>query len=61
MPSYCVFMQGLNEEVDPRAAELEESNALALAIVQPGNGYRDNTGFSILYLVICSMAIFMSF
>lgn len=28
--------QGLNE-VDPRVAELEESNALALAIVPPGN------------------------
>ncbi|KAK9210358.1 hypothetical protein WN944_002728 [Citrus x changshan-huyou] len=28
---------GLNEEVNPKAAELEESNALALAIVQPGN------------------------
>lgn len=40
MPSYCIFMQGLNEEVNPRAAELEESNALALAIIQPGNGYR---------------------
>ncbi|XP_027069895.1 putative clathrin assembly protein At5g57200 [Coffea arabica] len=28
---------GLNDEVNPKAAELEESNALALAIIQPGN------------------------
>ncbi|KAL1827384.1 hypothetical protein ACET3Z_005796 [Daucus carota] len=28
---------GLNEEINPRAAELEESNALALAIIQPGS------------------------
>ncbi|KAL8149395.1 putative clathrin assembly protein At5g57200 [Apium graveolens] len=28
---------GLNEEVNPRVAELEESNALALAIIQPGS------------------------
>ena len=40
---YCVFVQGLNEEINPRAAELEESNALALAIIQPGNRYRDIT------------------
>jgi hypothetical protein len=29
------FLQGLNE-INPKAAELEESNALALAIVPPG-------------------------
>lgn len=30
-----LFVQGLNE-INPKAAELEESNALALAIVPPG-------------------------
>lgn len=30
------FVQGLRE-INPQAAELEESNALALAIIQPGN------------------------
>ena len=30
-----LFVQGLNE-INPKAAELEESNALALAIVSPG-------------------------
>ncbi|KAL3534865.1 hypothetical protein ACH5RR_003326 [Cinchona calisaya] len=28
---------GLNNEVNPKATELDESNALALAIIQPGN------------------------
>ncbi|KAI5659445.1 hypothetical protein M9H77_28238 [Catharanthus roseus] len=32
-----VDLLGLSQEVNPKAAELEESNALALAIVQPGN------------------------
>ena len=32
----CFLIQGLNDEVNPKAAELEESNALALAIIQPG-------------------------
>lgn len=34
-PNLLVPLQGLNE-VNPAAAELEESNALALAIVPPG-------------------------
>lgn len=49
-------MQGLNDEVDPRAAGLEESSALALAIVQPGNGYRDITRFLtwfVLFPTLC--------
>lgn len=31
-----VVMQGL-DEINPAAAELEESNALALAIISPGS------------------------
>jgi hypothetical protein len=34
------LLQGLNE-INPKAAELEESNALALAIVPPGSEHSD--------------------
>jgi hypothetical protein len=32
------LLQGLNE-INPKAAELEESNAMALAIVPPGSAH----------------------
>lgn len=35
-------MQGLNHDVNPKIAELEERNALALAIIQPGNIFATN-------------------
>lgn len=38
-------LMGLNE-IHPKAAELEEGNALALAIVQPGNDLLSNRGLS---------------
>jgi len=35
IPRVVYIMQGL-DEINPMAAELEQSNALALAIIQPG-------------------------
>jgi hypothetical protein len=37
---FHILLQGLNE-INPKAAELEESNALALAIVPPGSEHSD--------------------
>ena len=37
---FHILSQGLNE-INPKAAELEESNALALAIVPPGSAHSD--------------------
>lgn len=36
-PMFFFFLvQGLQEVIDPKVAELEENNALALAIIPPG-------------------------
>lgn len=44
----CVIMQGL-DEINPVAAELEESNALALAIIPSGDSVVNNTFIFLKY------------
>lgn len=48
IPSTTGDLLGLLDEINPVAAEIEQNNALALAILQPGDGLKPSTSMDLI-------------